>query len=257
LYFAFIKAGLEMVKPGGFMLYVLPHSFLLSPNAEYLRGKIAETCWVRFLCDLSQISVFGEANSYPILLIVQKKPAEEQPLKVAYVVRCTAYPGHALESALENRAAENGDYSIYPTSQSTFEKPTWQALSPSEHRLQERIFRFPFLENFFSVSQGFNTAMDSVFIRHRSDVPDDELAAYAPYLPDRMMGRYQVPASTGHLVFYPVDGGRLLSESEIRARFPKTWAYLEDHETSIKTERTFKPLHQNLWVNSRSGSLPS
>src|ERR1019366_5345950 len=110
LYFAFIKAGLSIVKPGGFMLYVLPRSFLISHNAEFLRAEIAQRCWVRFLCDLSEVHVFDEANPYTILLILQKKPVEEQPDPAAFVVRCTAYPGHALELALENRPAENGHY---------------------------------------------------------------------------------------------------------------------------------------------------
>lgn len=247
LYFAFIKAGLEMVKPGGFMLYVLPHSFLLSDNAQYLREKLFASCWVRFLCDLSEIDVFDEASPYTILLIVQKKPAKTQPEPVAFVVRCTAYPGHALELALENRAAENGHYCIYPTDQSTFQSPTWQVLSPAERRLQDRILRFPKLEAFALVKQGFITGCDPVFIRKKTDVPTKEGDAYIPYLSDREMRRFQVPSETPAVVFYPFDGERVLTEADIQNRYPETWKYLEENEAVLKARKSLNRVGQGLW----------
>src|SRR5205823_1306552 len=47
VYLAFLRVGLEMLKPGGYGLFVLPHSFLLSTSAREMRKAIFESSWVR------------------------------------------------------------------------------------------------------------------------------------------------------------------------------------------------------------------
>jgi N-6 DNA Methylase len=53
LYLAFVKDAVERLPPGGFGLFVLPHSFLLSKSAQKLRDWILEQCLVQCLADLS------------------------------------------------------------------------------------------------------------------------------------------------------------------------------------------------------------
>ena len=49
LYQAFLKLGIELVKPGGFVLFVLPHPFLVAEQAQKLRAFVRESGWIHFL----------------------------------------------------------------------------------------------------------------------------------------------------------------------------------------------------------------
>src|SRR5690606_14032830 len=72
-FIAFVKVGLELLKPGGYGLYVLPHSFLMSKSAGLIREELSKTCWIKCVADLSAIPVFENTGIYVILLIFQKK----------------------------------------------------------------------------------------------------------------------------------------------------------------------------------------
>ena len=251
LYMAFLKVSLDLIRPGGFLLFVLPRSFLVSRNAMKLRSELTESCWIRFLADLSDINVFDEASTYPILLILERRPERPSPSSreepKATLVKCVSYPGHALEEALEGRQAENGFYSIYSVSQDSFRSDAWRIASPKDLALQERVARFPPLGTFVAIRQGFITGKDKVFIRDQTDVPEAERSAYAPYLSDREMRRYQVPQETGRVVFYPFDGERLLTEDEVRRRFPRTWEYLESRSDELKNRKSLERIGRELW----------
>jgi type I restriction-modification system DNA methylase subunit len=105
LYMALLRIGLNMIRSGGYLLYVLPRTFLLAKNAQKLREHLIHLCWIHFLVDLSEIDVFEDASAYPILLILQKKPERDSSEPKAILVKCSAYPGNALEEAL-SRSAE-------------------------------------------------------------------------------------------------------------------------------------------------------
>lgn len=48
MFLAHLRLGMELVKQEGFLLYVLPHSFLIGRNARHIRQDIAGSFWVRF-----------------------------------------------------------------------------------------------------------------------------------------------------------------------------------------------------------------
>ncbi len=203
LYLAFVKIGIRLIKPGGYILYVLPHAFLLAKNAAKLRTEIADQCWIRFLVDLSDVQVFEEVNSYPILLIAQKRPLNADSPVDATIVRCAGFAGHALQDALDGQHGESKFYSVYTTTQDTFREASWRVLPPIDNAIKQRISRFSELSQFVRIAQGLNTGMDKVFVRDRLEVPPDEEGIFAPLLQDREMERFRVPAFTSSLVFYP------------------------------------------------------
>ena len=247
LYMAFILAGLRLAKAGGFLLYVVPHTFLISHNAKRLRGKLAKECWVRFVVDLSEVHVFDDANAYPVLLILQKCPEYSIQSPLATIVRCNAYPGNALEEALDGRTASTPFYSIHQIEQSVFDDGPWHSEGPADRKLADRILRFEPMRNVISVKQGFITGMDDVFIRDAESIPSNEKAAYVPYLADREMRRYGVPEATAKAVFYPFDGEHSLTSTEVRERFPETWAYLETHAERLRARKSLNRVGHSLW----------
>lgn len=226
LYLPFLKLATTLVKSGGFMLYVLPHAFLVADNARTMREAIAKEFWIRHLVDLSDLLVFEAVSSYPILLIAQRRtPNIEAPNAV--ITRCSGFAGHALQVALDGRTESTPFYSVYQVPQQTFEGATWQVLSPKDYVIQSALDKFPALSDFLEIAQGVNSGSDRAFIRDDADIPEDERDVYAPLLRDREMLRYVAPHKVASWMFYPFAGEQLLEEDALRARYPKTWAHLE------------------------------
>lgn len=247
LYLAFLRIGLDLVRPGGFLLFVLPHAFLIADSASQLRASIFADCWIYFIVDLSEVDVFDDASSYPILLVAQKKSAGTDTEPQATCVRCSAFAGQALQDALEGRFTRSLFYSIYSVPQATFARRSWRVLSPEENLVQEKLARFSELQEFLTVRQGLITGADEVFIRKRDDIPTDERAAYLPLLTDREMRKFSTPTSVDNYVFYPYEGDQLLEGEDIKARFPSTWAYLNEHSDVLKSRKSLNKIGKERW----------
>ncbi len=242
LFMGLLKIGLEMVKPGGYLLYILPHSFLIAKNTNGLRKKIQNDFWIRFLADLSEIPVFKSTGVYTILLIVQKKCYElskdfdESPH--ATVVLCRDFVGNALQDALEGKITKTNFYNIFQVSQTFFDAKEWQVLTPEQTTLTSKIRRYPKLEEFLEIREGFITGADEIFIRNKHDIPKNEQDVYRPYLSDRDMMRYVTPKETDRVVFYPYIGNEKVTEDELEEFYPDTWKYLISHKMTLESRKS-------------------
>jgi methylase of polypeptide subunit release factors len=232
-YLAFLRIGLEMLKPGGYGLFVLPHSFLLARNAAGLRELISRTTWVRCLADLSAIRVFPGRGSYVILLIFQKLPDVIGTAPRATVLKCQDLVGRALQDLVENRRAKTSFYSIYEVSQDIFSAEEWSILPESEAALREKLSRFPPMEEFLEAREGFISGADDVFILPAERLPGGEERIFAPLLADREMQPYTVPDQPSRYFFYPYLEGERVEEELLRGAFPRTWEYLRSHRRTL------------------------
>ena len=247
MYLAFIRIGLEMLKPGGYGLFVLPHSFLLSENSRGMRQFISQTSWIRCLADLSAIRVFQDSGSYIVLLIFQKKLDTVQKAPPAMVIKCQDMVGRALQDAVENRHIETPFYSIYDVEQDTFEKDEWLVLPPTESAIRRKFEALPTIDDFLYVREGFISGADDVFIVFAKQIPAGEEAIFVPYLHDREMKLYTVPSETSRYFFYPYLDGRMLEEDDFKERFPKTWEYLQSHRRQLESRAPVRKGQLDWW----------
>ena len=245
LYLAFVKDAVERLPPGGFGLFVLPHSFLLSKSAKGVRDWLLEQCWVHCLADLSAIRIFEDTNIYIILLIVQRK-SETLPEVQATVIKCQDQVGHALQDAIEGKRVEGKFYSIHSVEQSSFKSQGWLVLAPTESTMDKRMRSLPTLEDFLELKQGVVTGSDGIFIIDSRAVPSDEQSLFIPLLRDREMQAYTVPRRTSQSVFFPYFQGSKVNEKELRRNFPKTWAYLTEHR-EVLAKRTSLARYRKEW----------
>jgi len=242
---AFLKIGLEMIKPGGFGLFVLPHSFLLAKSARQMRIELAENTWIHCLADLSAIKVFDETGIYVVLLIFQKK-VSGQEAPPATIIKCQDMVGRALQDALDHRQIETPTYSVYEIGQDYFKGADWIVLPQTELIIKQKFSQLPALENFLQVREGFISGADDVFLRAHSEIPAGEEDLYVPYLPDRDMKSYRVPTRVAKYFFYPFLNGRYVSETELKGQFPLTWKYLLSHKERL-SERSPVQKGQLTW----------
>lgn len=238
-YLAFLKAGIELLKPGGFGLYVLPHSFLISKNGSQLRKLIHQESWIRCLADLSAIPVFGNTGIYVVLLIFQKKSQINVLSPKSTIIKCRELVGKALQDGINGKFSDNNFYSVFEVDQSFFKDEQWNILPFKETVLKERLAEFPKLSEFLEVRQGFVTGADDVFIVEKEKRPPGEEGIYIPYLPDRKIDRYATFRGAVEYVIYPFEKGTRIDEEELKRNYPITWKYLKSNEDHLKSKKSF------------------
>jgi hypothetical protein len=245
MYLPFLKIALELLKPGGLGLFVLPQGFLTSKAAAGMRALLSQSGTIRLLADFSAIRVFGDVGSYVVLLIFQKRggPADAGP---ATIIKCQDFPGQALEDALEGRHVDNSFYSVYEASQKSFSGANWVVLRPAESRLLARLDSLPTIDKFLHVALGVVSGADPVFVLPRAQIPAGEEQIFVPYLSDRRMLSYRVPLDVEHYIFYPFVDGKKLTEQQLEAEFPLTWAYLNAHKPSLSS-RSYLGRYRREW----------
>lgn len=251
MYLAFLRLGLEMLKPGGYGCFVLPHSFLLSKNASKIRKLISETSWIRCLADLSAIRVFGDVGSYIILLIFQKHSETDQNAPSAKIVKCHDLVGRALQDVLDGRIEETSFYSIYDTEQDIFGDNEWIVLPPTETSIRRKFHNLPVISDFLHVRQGFISGADDIFIVSSHQIPEGEERLFVPFLPDKEMRPYTVPDETSQYCFYPYIGKSRIDEQQLRTNFPKTWNYLLSQKGRLESRKSIKKGDMAWWEPER------
>jgi len=234
-YLVFLRLGLEMLKPGGYGMFVIPHSFLLGKNASKMRKLILETSWIRCLADLSAIRVFGDSGSYVILLIFQKKIDAEHKAPPSMVIRCQELVGIALQDALAGIQKETKFYSIYEVDQNAFGKDEWIILPPTESSILRKFEGLRTIGDFLNIREGFISGADDIFIIPEEKLPKGEESLYVPFLPDKEMKLYTVPQKTASYFFSSYIDGRKVEEEELIKDFPKTWDYLMSHKQPLQS----------------------
>ena len=233
-YLAFIALAIRALRPGGFGFFVLPQPLLTSDNLHKLRQWIQDQAWIRVVADLSAIRVF-DANVYVALVIVQKKTESVIGEPPVTYIRCQQDVGSALEDFLDGKRQQTHSYFIFDVPQSSLRRPTWSVHTPEETDLQKRLDVLPKLKDVAVVRQGAITGADEVFVVDVEDVPKGEELLYKPLLPDRMIGRFNIPIETGRRILYPFVGNVAVAAERIASDFPETWSRLKHHSGRLSS----------------------
>lgn len=252
-YLAFLKLGIELIKPGGYGMFVLPHSFLAATSAYKMRQFIYDNCSIRCLVDLSAIEVFGNTGIYVILLIVQKNSENLFLSQYTTIVKCRDFVGKALTAALKDQQHDTDFYSVYDVDREAFERKQWFILPSEEIKLQQKFKRFPAIEEFVEVLQGFVTGDDDIFLFKKSDIPKGEEKIFVPYLKDRSIDAYSFDKEIPTYLFYPFLNGEKIDEDTMIKLFPRTWAYLLKYKERLSSNKSFK---NSIWWKPLRPRIP-
>lgn len=253
---AFLKLGVDLVKPGGVCFFVLPHAFLKTESAKKIREYVFERMNILGLIDLSSINVFKEKGSYVILLILQKKFNQNLNLynPKTTVVICQDLVGHALQDFLNNKENETNFYSVFNIEQSEFDNNDWSKvlIPPSASNLYKKVNKFNSLGELFEVRQGIITGGDEVFIIKKGQIPKNEEKIWRPLLRDRDMLKYNIPSNSDYYVFYPIVNGVKIEEEELKENYNMSWRYLITNKKKLSNRKMVKDKKWWFPVNLRN-----
>jgi type I restriction-modification system DNA methylase subunit len=250
LYLSFLKFSIELLKPGAFGLFVIPHSFLFSKSAKGIRKLLYNKTWIRILADLSSVRVFEENDIYVMLLVFQKK-SEQLNETNGKVLKCKEFPGIALQDLIEGKSANNEFYRIFDISQAKFGNDEWFILPPEEDSIIKKFSSFPKLNNFLRIRTGFISGNDQIFILEKEHIDEEEYDLFKPYLTDREMIPYRIKRKSNKYFFYPYINGEKLTGDSLKEKFPSTWKYLQKNKKTLELRSPVKKGNLPWWCPNR------
>jgi hypothetical protein len=218
--------------------------YLKSDSAKNVRRFVATNCWIHCIVDLTAVRVFEDVGVYTILLILQKRLANEAA-PVAKVVRCQDRVAQALQDVLDDRTVETSFYTIHESTQEAFAGDEWSLATPALTLVLRKYAEMGELASDAHLRQGMNTGADDVFIIPRKTLSEVDQKLFVPLLSDREMEAFTVPSAVQSYVFYPYVDERPLTEDELRTDFEATWAFLDARRNSLEGRNAVK-----------SGTLP-
>lgn len=85
LYFYFIAAGVESLKPGGLLCFISPASFFRSTSATQIRKYIEDNCQVRLIVDFDELNVFDNADIHCAIYMLSLGSVEQEYFEYSLV----------------------------------------------------------------------------------------------------------------------------------------------------------------------------
>ncbi|MCD6328008.1 N-6 DNA methylase [bacterium] len=161
IFYYFIERGLESLREGGVLGYVIPRYWLAADKASRLRSFIADEAEPLFLIDMDGMRVFERARIQVCLLILRKRrPAPSHSMRVVRI----SNPGEARELLSRVRTANGGlglGRSEFAISKSSLGS-TWMIIPPNERAFTSSIEAAAdlTLKEIASVSPGLITGAD-------------------------------------------------------------------------------------------------
>ena len=197
LYMLFFEKALELLKPGGRLVFITPEKYLYTLSARELRRLLARQC----VCKIEFIDedAFGNILAYPVITVIEKTKTRRKTRIILrdgsrFTLNLPAGGSSWLETIALHKL-ENREIMKY------------------RHRLEEIAVR---------ISPGIATGRDKVFIIPRGKLPSN-LERYAyPSVSGRELAMFKPfnpidPEKLPNTILIPYDEhGKLLDEAQAK-----------------------------------------
>ncbi|HTU91498.1 MAG TPA: Eco57I restriction-modification methylase domain-containing protein, partial [Gemmataceae bacterium] len=193
LYVYFYELGVNLLKPGGRLGFVVTNKWMKAGYGAALRGFFRDSVWVESVVDFGHAKqIFADADVFPSILVA-RKPNDDPP---APSVRVCAIPREQLRiNDLSNQIAAEG----FEVPRERLGADAWTLEPPGVAALLEKIRRvgvslkeFANAEPLSGVKTGFNDAflMDTA-TKERLVAADPKSAdLFKPYLRGQDINRW-------------------------------------------------------------------
>lgn len=250
LYVYFFERGLELLRPGGRLSFVVTNKWLKAGYAEPLRRLLAERSKVETVVDLGHAKqVFPEADVFPSIVVVEK-PQDDQ--RTSGVARISVIPRDELKiEDLEQQVAENGfdlpweslgatPWLLEPTSVADLITKIVQQGSP--------LHKWASVKPLYGIKTGFNDAMLIDDDTRRRIVEEDPGSARVlqPYVRGQDIQRWRPDWNSLWIVLLKSsenhhwpwsDKEDSQAEAVFQAEFPGVYAHLKRWETALRNRQ--------------------
>jgi Eco57I restriction-modification methylase/TaqI-like C-terminal specificity domain len=101
LYVYFFARALELLAPGGMLVFISPNKWLKASYGRRLRGLLAKTTTLWSITDFGDLPVFPSASAYPLILVAQPRPAPVEPGPVYTRVESLGIPYPDIRAVID------------------------------------------------------------------------------------------------------------------------------------------------------------
>ncbi|GEM_PF-142217 len=245
LYVCFAEKALSLTSPKGILNFIMPVKWTNSAFGKGLRKLMKQQKAVKKIISFSAYQVFN-ASTYTGIQSFQKGSKELRYLELDKDLPDNA----AIQNFLYHLASE--DFNRFTYDELTHD--AWVLTSRQVAAILRKINRqsLRVSDVFKKIFQGIATSKDSVYFIMNAEIKDETIRGYSkeldsqveielgfvkPLLKGDQVHRYE-KLHTNNYVIFPynlVDGKAILmTESEIRERFPKGYAYLKENEAVLR-----------------------
>ncbi len=226
LYVSFVERGYNLLNSHGLLGKILPNKFFKTDYGEGLRELLAKNKAVTKIVDFGAHQVFS-ATTYTCLLFLSK-PANQ---RFDYA-EAEAKPESLLNL---NSATKNVD---------TLDKDAWTFASKETTMLLAKLAQNSkrLLDLPADMSRGSSSGDDDVFVLENKALKIEEAILRVPVFATDF-NRYTYTPSKEWRVIFPYiredDSFRLYTETELKKKFPKAYAYLLSRQADLKKRKQY------------------
>jgi type I restriction-modification system DNA methylase subunit len=239
LYVVFIEQGLKLLNPSGQLSFICPHKFFSTDYGIGIREIISRRRALSAVVDFGAAQVFDGATTYTCLLFLSATPAA-----------CVSYSKVETPSSIATAGVQ-----FRQVASDVFTDAPWSFSTDQETRLIAKLNQqsTPLGELPTRIARGSSTGADDVFMlvkkggefftRNGERVEiESEILRTPIYATD--FNRYTFIPQSGEAVIFPYTvtrrGYELMSESEMKDRFPKAHCYLAGERKSLDRRKQAK-----------------
>ncbi len=257
-YYLFLERGLELLASNGRMGYIIPHKFMLIKAGGVLRKLLSEKKCVESIIHFGTEQVFKGKSTYTCLLFLDK--AYHEKFKIGFVNKLNEY-----------YAANQLELKEYPLEY--LSAAPWSFLSENIVLLLDQVKdKCQPLEEMADIFVGLQTSADMIYIINAQKEENGltyfmdckgreqcvETDILKPCIYDIQLEKYADIEANRMLIFpyHTVKGKPILySKDEMKANFPKAFAYLGEYKDELK-KRSISHGTEDKWYQfGRSQSI--
>jgi hypothetical protein len=239
IYVVFVEKGLSLLKERGRLGFILPHKFFNAKYGKSLRGLIAKGKHLAQVVHFGDQQVFDSATTYTTLMFLDKAGND-----IFDLVRVKD-----LEKWRTGEPQTHGEVQA-----TTVTSEEWNFAVGKGAALFERVSKMPvkLVDIANRMAQGIRTSANEVYVldlvstssnlitAHSKQLGRDvklERKAVSLFLQGREIKPYRIlPSGKVVIIPYFVEEGRakFISENEMKAKSPKTFAYLLENKIYLE-----------------------
>lgn len=133
LFVYFFERGIQQLKTGGRLGFIVSNKWLRSGYAKKLRKLLSKECTIETLVDFGHAPIFPDADAFPCIITVRKLAP-----RANHTLRVTIYPREALGKELLANYVEEHRIAL---PQSTLSADSWALEHPGVQALLEKLGR--------------------------------------------------------------------------------------------------------------------
>jgi type I restriction-modification system DNA methylase subunit len=247
LFVYFFERGLEQLKPGGRLGFIVSNKWLRGGYAEKLRTMFANECTIDTLVDFGHAPVFPDADAFPCIVTMRKQKAPPD-----HAVSVTLYPRELLGKEVLASYVEAHRFDFL---QSNLGAAGWSLERPEEQALLEKLRKngvplnkYASLKPYYGIKTGCNEAflVDQATKERLCREDPGSAEILKKYLRGQDVSRW-VPEWAGLWMIFTRHGIDI-------DRYPAIKAHLETHRAALEPRPRGYRGHSKDWPGRKPGA---